>query len=113
VKKLIACIALATLAACGSEQQPEPAPTQAAAPEPEPGPSLPPPSQEVFAATYAAACPKAEKVVDSMCKSAGMGHDGFICEYRLGSENAARRATKIVPNEVEWKLADPDTDCAA
>ncbi len=113
MKKFVACLALATLAACGSEQ-PAPAPTQAAvAPAPVASPSMPSPDQDVFAATYAEGCPKAKKVATSMCKSEGLGKDGFVCEYRLGSEDAARRTTGIIPGEGKWKLADPDTACAA
>jgi hypothetical protein len=74
---------------------------------------MPPPDQDVFAATYAEGCPKAEKVATSMCKSEGLGKDGFVCEYRLGSEDAARRTTSIIPGDGKWKLADPDTACAA
>jgi hypothetical protein len=113
VKKLVACLAFAALAACGSEQ-PAPAPTQAAAvPAPVASPSMPAPDQDVFAATYAEGCPKAEKVATSVCKSEGLGKDGFVCEYRLGSEDAARRTTGITPGDGTWKLADPDTACAA
>jgi hypothetical protein len=112
VKKLVACLALATLAACGSEQ-PAPEPTQAAAPAPVASPSMPPPDEAVFAATYAEGCPKAEKVATSMCKSEGLGKDGFICDYRLGSKDAAQRTTSITPGDGKWKLADPDNACAA
>ena len=113
MKKLVACLAFVTLAACGSAE-PAPAPTQAAAvPAPVASPSMPSPDQDVFAATYAEGCPTAKKVATSMCKSEGLGKDGFVCEYRLGSEDAARRTTGIIPGEGKWKLADPDTACAA
>jgi hypothetical protein len=76
-------------------------------------PSVPSPDQEVFAATYAEACPNAEKVATSMCKSEGLGKEGFVCDYRLGSEDASQRTTTITPGDGEWQLADPDAACAA
>ena len=64
MRTIFAFAALATLAACGSQEPaPEPQPTATvAAPLPEPTPSLPAPDEAIFAETFAEACPDAPKV---------------------------------------------------
>ena len=86
MRTIFAFAALATLAACGSQEPaPEPQPTATvAAVLPDPTPSLPAPDEAIFAATFAEACPDAPKVSTSICRSHGFGKQGFTCDYGLG-----------------------------
>jgi hypothetical protein len=113
MKSLFACVALLALAACNSEEPAEAqaaeAPVAAAPLEP----SMPAPDEELFAAAYAEACGEAQPVGASMCKSQGMGKEGFICEYALGDDEHMRNETAIKPIEGKWALAEPEKTCAA
>ena len=112
MKVVFACAAVFALAACNSETPAEPEPVQAQvaiAAEP----SMPTPNQELFAATYAEACGDAQPVNTAMCKSEGLGKEGFVCEYGLGNDKYLRNKTTIVPVEGKWALAEPEKTCAA
>ena len=117
MRSLFACAALLALAACNSQ---EPAEAQAAetpaaataAIEPL-KPSMPAPDEELFAAAYAEACSGAPKVSTSLCKSQGLGKEGFICEYGLGDDEYRRNTATLVPEDGKWVLAEPEKICAA
>ncbi len=108
----LAPIALLLLAGCGEEPAAQPVETQAAAPVAPATPTLPPPDEEIFAATFAAACPNAEPVAISACRSMGMGETDFACEYGLGDDAVLRHDATLTPGEGEWALVDPETVCA-
>ena len=112
MRTIFVCAALAALAACGS-QEPEPQPTQTVTALPVVEPSLPAPDEAVFAAAFAEACPNAQKVSTSLCKSEGLGKDGFVCEYGLGDDEYRRNKTHLVPGDGKWAVADPAKTCAA
>ena len=109
MNKLALLLPIIALAACGQEPAPEPAPTVAATPA---EPALPSPSLEVFAATFAATCPKAEKVATSVCKRAGMGSKDVLCEFGVGEDKELRHNATLTAGEGEWKLADAEAVCA-
>jgi hypothetical protein len=112
MRMLFACTALVTLAACGSEEPaPEPAETVAVAPEVEP--TLPAPDQATFTVAFAEACPTAQAVSTALCRSQGLGREGFICDYGLGNDEYRRHSATLVPGEGKWVIADPETTCAA
>jgi len=114
VKKLFACVAFVTVAACSSgSAEPTPAETQAAAPAPVITPSLSPPDEAVFAAAFAEGCPDAEKVSTAECKSQGFGKTGFSCDYGLGDDEYRRHKATLVPGDGKWTLAEPEKTCAA
>ena len=112
MKVIFACAAVLALAACNSEEPVEPQPVQAQVVVPV-EPSLPAPDEELFAATYAEACGDAKPVNTSICKSQGLGKEGFVCEYGLGDDEYLRNKTTIVPVEGKWALAEPEKTCAA
>ena len=109
MNKLALFLPIVSLAACGQEPAPEPAATVAAAPA---EPTLPSPSLQVFAATFAATCPKAEKVATSVCKRAGMGSDDVLCEFGVGEDTELRHKATLTAGDGEWKLADAEATCA-
>ena len=111
MKAVFACAALLALAACNSEEPVEPKPVQAQVALPEP--TMPAPNEELFAEAYAEACGDAQPVGASMCKSQGMGKEGFVCEYALGDDEHLRNETTIKPVEGKWALAEPEKTCAA
>jgi hypothetical protein len=114
VKKIVACLILATLAACGSQEANEPAPTPtAAAVAPPVEPSLPAPDTAVFAAALADACPDAKPVTTALCKSLGLGKEGFTCEYGTGDDDRRPYTASLVPGEGKWTIANPENACAA
>ena len=117
MKSLIACAALVALAACNSHQPDEAtaaeAPAAPAAAVQPVEPSMPAPDEEVFATTYAEACASAPKVSTSLCKSQGLGKEGFVCEYGLGDDEYRRNTATIVPDEGKWVLSEPEKICAA
>jgi len=114
MRSLFACAALLALAACSSQEPAEPAPTETAVAAVEPlKPTLPAPDEGVFAATYAEACPNGQKVSTSLCKSEGLGKDGFICDYGLGDDEYRRNHATVVPGDGKWVLAEPEKICAA
>jgi len=116
MKSLFACAALLALAACNSEEAAEApaaeAPTAAASVGPV-KPSMPAPDEETFAAAYAEACTAAPKVSTSLCKSAGFGKEGFVCEYGLGDDEYRRNSATLMPEDGKWVLAEADKICAA
>jgi hypothetical protein len=107
----LAPLALLLLAGCGEDPAAQPAETQAAAPVAPATPALPAPDEEIFAATFAAACPEAEPVATSSCRSMGLGETDFACEYGLGEDNVLRHDARLTPGEGEWTLVDPETVC--
>jgi len=112
MRSLFVCVALAALAACNSPEAAEPAPVETpavAAPEP----TMAPPNEETFAAAFAEACTEAPKVSTSLCRSAGFGKEGFICEYGLGDDEYRRHRATVVPGDGKWTLAEPEKICAA
>ena len=109
MKQAFLILPLLALAACGQEPAPQPTPSVAAAPA---EPTLPSPSLEVFAATFAATCPKAEKVATSVCKRAGMGSDDVLCEFGVGEDTELRHKATLTAGDGEWKLADAEATCA-
>ena len=114
MKMPIALVALFALAACGSQEPPQPEPV----PDPTVAaaviePAMPAPSEEIFAAAYAAACPNDQAVNTSLCRSAGFGQDGFVCDYGLGDDEYRRNRADLVPEDGEWVLADQEEICAA
>ena len=114
MKKIFVCAMFAALAACNSQEEapaPEPTPTVAAAPVVKP--SLPAPDESIFADVYAAACPNAEPVSTSLCKSQGLGKEGFVCDYGLGDDEYRRNTATLLPGDGEWTLDDPENSCAA
>ena len=114
MKKIALLAPVLALAACGSEAAPAPEPTPAetvAAAEPE-EPALPPPDEDVFAATFAKTCPSAEAVNTSVCKRAAMGSPEVICEYGLGDDEYLRHEATLVEGETEWEIADAEAVCA-
>jgi hypothetical protein len=114
IKTIIAPAALLVLAACNSAESAEPAtPVQTSTPVADPTPTLPAPDQEIFTATFAEACPKAEKVSTALCKSQGFGKEGFVCEYGLGADQYRRNSASLVPGDGKWVLADPENACSA
>lgn len=112
MRMLFACAALVALAACGSEE-PAPEPTVAVATTPEVEPSLPAPDAAAFSAAFAEACPSAKEVSTSLCRSRGLGREGFICDYGLGNDEYRRHSATLLPGDGKWTLADPETTCAA
>ena len=110
--KLIALAPFALLAACGSEAPSEPAPAETAAVAEPAEPALPPPDEDVFAATFAKTCPDAEPVNTSICKRAGMGSPEVVCEYGLGDDEYLRNELTMVEGETEWEIADAEAVCA-
>ena len=93
MKNLLFLLPLCALAACGQEAAPAPEPTATVAAQPA-QPKLAAPSEELFAATFAQTCPKAEKIATSVCKRAGMGSPDVLCEFGVGEDTALRhRAT--------------------
>ncbi len=111
MKKLILLLPMLVLAACGQEPAPEPVPTQTAAVVPA-KPSLPAPDAKIFAAAFAAACPEAEPVNNSVCKRAGLGSTDAVCEYGLGKDEYLRHKATITPVDGAWTIANPETTCA-
>ena len=114
MKSLFACAALVALAACNSQETTEAqaaeAPPVAAAPL---KPSMPAPDEETFAAAYAEACTAAPKVSTSLCKSAGFGKEGFVCDYGLGDDEYRRNKATLLPEDGKWVLAEAEKICAA
>ncbi|MGN6497558.1 MAG: hypothetical protein ACTHK5_09485 [Tsuneonella sp.] len=102
---------IAFLAACNSEPAPAPTPTATAAPTPT-EPALPAPDDKIFAEVLAKACPKAEKVSISSCKSAGMGSKDFICQYGLGADKYMRNTLTLAAKDGEWTVKDAEKACA-
>ena len=114
MKKLIAPALLLALAACGSAESSEaPEPAETVAPVVAPTPTLPAPNEDLFAAAYAEACPNAETVSTSLCKSRGFGKEGFVCDYGLGSDEYRRHSATLMPGDGEWIVADPENTCLA
>lgn len=115
MRTIFAFAAVATLAACGSQEPaPEPQPTASvAAALPEPEPSLPAPDEAIFAETFAEACPDAPKVSTSICRSHGFGKQGFTCDYGLGDDEYRRNSLDLVPGDGKWVVAEPEKACAA
>jgi hypothetical protein len=101
------------LAACNSQEPAEPEPTQALAIVQPVEPTMPPPDETSFAAAYAEACPNGQKVSTSLCKSQGLGKEGFICDYGLGNDEYRRKKATVVPGDGKWTLAEPEKICAA
>ena len=112
MRLILACAALVALAACGAEE-PAPEPTETAVVVPEVEPSLPAPDQATFAEAFAEACPAAKQVSTSLCRSQGLGREGFICDYGLGNDEYRRHSATLVPGDGKWVLSDPETTCAA
>ena len=109
----LAPLALVLLAGCGEEPAAPPVETETAAPAPVPTvPPLPAPDEAIFAETFAAACPAAEPVATSACRSMGMGEEDFACRYGLGDDNDLRHDATLTPVDGEWTLVDPETTCA-
>ena len=98
------------LAACGEEPAPAPAPTETATPEVVES-ELPAPDEAVFQAAFAAACPSAKPVSQSICKR-GLGSEDVLCEYGLGDDEYFRHKATLTPGDDEWTVADPETICA-
>jgi hypothetical protein len=111
VKKIILITALLALAGCDSEAS-EPAPVATPVPVAAPTPTLPAPNEAVFAEAYAKACPSAEPVSTSLCRSKGFGQEGFVCEYGLGDDEHRRNKTELAPGDGEWVI-DAEAACAA
>jgi hypothetical protein len=117
MKSLFACAALVALAACNSQETAEAqaaeAPAAATAVAAPLEPSMSPPDEEVFATAYAEACTAAPKVSTSLCKSAGFGKEGFVCDYGLGDDEYRRNSATLVPEDGKWVLAEAEKICAA
>jgi hypothetical protein len=115
MRSLIVCAALVALTACNSQQPPtaQAQETAAAAPAKPVEPSMAPPDEAVFAQAYAAACTGAPAVSTSICKSAGFGKTGFVCDYGLGEEQHPHHNTTLVPEDGKWVLSEPEKTCAA
>lgn len=113
MRVFVSCAALFVLAACGSAEPAEPAPVETQAVVAPAEPTLPPPDEETFAAAYAEACPDNKQVSTSLCKSQGLGKEGFICEYGLGNDKYRRKTAIVVPVDGKWTLAEPEKICAA
>ena len=113
MKSLIACVALLALAACNSQEPAEAHAAEAPVAAAPLKPSMPAPDEELFAAAYAEACTAGPKVSTSLCKSQGLGKEGFVCEYGLGEDEYRRNTATIVPEEGKWVLAEPEKTCAA
>ena len=112
MKKIIPFAALLVLAGCNSEE-PAPAPAEATAPAAAPTPTLPAPTEAIFSEAYAKACPDAEPVSTSLCRSKGFGQEGFICDYGLGDDEYRRHKAELAPGDGEWVIADATAACAA
>jgi len=112
MKVVFACAAVFALAACNSEAPVEPDSVQAQVVMPI-EPSISAPNEELFAAAYAEACGDAQPVNTSICKSQGLGKEGFVCEYGLGNDEYLRNDAIILPVEGKWALAEPEKTCAA
>jgi hypothetical protein len=116
VKKILPFAALfaaqLALAGCNSEAS-EPAPVETPAPVAAPTPTLPAPNEDIFAQAYAQACPDAEPVSTSICRSKGFGAEGFICDYGLGNDEYRRHKAELAPGDGEWLIADAEAACAA
>jgi len=108
----LAPFALVLLSACSEEPAAQPVETQATAPAAPETPSLPAPDEEIFSTVFAAACPAAEPVATSVCRSMGMGESDFACEYGLGDDEVLRHDATLTPGDGQWALADPETVCA-
>ena len=115
MKSLFACAALLALAACNSQETTEAqaAEAPAAAVAAPIKPSMPAPDEETFAAAYAEACTAAPKVSTSLCKSAGFGKEGFVCDYGLGDDEYRRNSATLMPEDGKWVLAEAEKICAA
>ncbi|WP_338240569.1 hypothetical protein [Aurantiacibacter hainanensis] len=98
------------LAACGEEPAPEATAAPVAAPEPTP--SAPAPDEALFSELYAATCPEAEAVNESICKRA-MGAETASCEFSLGDDEYMRNDATLQLDETgeAWIIADAETVC--
>ena len=105
-------LALGLLAACSSEPAAQPTEEPVAVEPIVTEPTLPAPDEALFAEVFAAACPTAETVAISSCRSMGMGEADFSCKYGLGEDDNLRHDATLTPGEGEWILADPETTCA-
>ncbi len=114
MRKILVCATLAALAACNSPETAEPAPVETTAVVAPPvEPTMPPPDEAAFAAAYAEGCPGALAVSTSLCKSKGMGEEGFLCDYGLGKDEYRRNKAELLPGDGKWVLAEPEKICAA
>ena len=112
MKKILPFAALIALAGCNSEAS-EPAPVETPTPTVARTPTLPAPNEEIFGAAYAKACPEAEPVSTSLCRSKGFGEENFICDYGLGDDEYRRHEAELAPGDGEWVIADAEAACAA
>lgn len=110
LRTALAPCALLLLAGCGEEPAAQPVAVET--PVAPATPSLPAPDEEIFSTVFAAACPEAEPVAVSSCRSLGLGESDFTCEYGLGEDEVLRHDATLTPGEGEWTLVDPDTVCA-
>ena len=111
MNKILVIAALAALCACSKQPQapaPTPQPTEISTEG-----SLSPPEEGDFKAAYAAACPEAPEVSTAICKSLGLGKDGFTCDFGLGKDTYPRNTTTISPAEGKWAIDDSEKACAA
>jgi hypothetical protein len=113
MRSLIAGVALVALAACNSQEPVEPAPTQTPVAQLPVKPTMSPPDQEAFAAAYAEACPNSKPVNTALCRSQGLGKEGFFCEYGLGNDEYRRNTASVVPSDGKRTIAEPEKSCAA
>lgn len=111
MKKIVLITALLALAACDSEAS-EPAPVATPVPVAAPTPTLPAPNEAVFAEAFAKACPSAEPVSTSLCRSKGFGQQGFVCEFGLGDDEYRRNKADLTAGDGEW-IIDAEAACAA
>ena len=106
-------LAVIALSACGAEQPAQPVPSATPSPTADPEPTLPPPTKAIFAAAFAAACPKAKAISSADCQSQGFGKQGFACRFGLGDDPYERYSANLEPGDGKWVVADPATACAA
>jgi len=116
IRTLLICLPALALAACGDAPAKEgpkrPTANEMKAALEKEGPKLAPPTRDLFAEKFAAACPDKKSVNNALCKAQGMGSHDFTCEYGLGDDEYMRFEGVLSEVDGEYQLLNPETVCA-